>query len=245
MYSYLYSAGRWWSSYVATIDKKTGLNKQAIEQKVIQEVVLPDVSEMNHTLINKISTLFSHSCLFQNSILHKMLKLGFCYFKPIFLNVVLIGCNISSLVLVICLSWYLHLKLSHESLTFGDKREQVFGLHIKRKLPDTLEATWSFQTFKRPISEYLGAKYKWKVISYMNNARVLLCNRPNLGFSLNFYFIVINYYFYCKFCAFLSTLYVLGFLFIPEWIKQTIMSQAFQVSKMGCERPFWLNWYLF
>ena len=33
-------------------------------------------------------------------------------------NAVIIRCNIFSLVLVICLRWYLHLKLSHEFLTF-------------------------------------------------------------------------------------------------------------------------------
>ena len=48
-----------------------------------------------------ISSLFSHFCLFQNAVLQKILKLGFL-----------------SLVLVISLSWYLHLTVSHEFLTF-------------------------------------------------------------------------------------------------------------------------------
>ena len=67
-----------------------------------------------------IRSLFSQFCSFQNSILHKMLKLGSWNFKPIFFseNAVFIGCNFSSLVLVICLSWYLHLKPFHEFLTF-------------------------------------------------------------------------------------------------------------------------------
>ena len=38
------------------------------------------------SLFQKISSLFNHFCLFQNAILHKMLKLGFLNFKPIFLR---------------------------------------------------------------------------------------------------------------------------------------------------------------
>ena len=38
------------------------------------------------SLLHIISSLFSHFCLFQTAILHKMLKLGFWNFKPIFLR---------------------------------------------------------------------------------------------------------------------------------------------------------------
>ena len=63
--------------------------------------------------------LIHHFSLFQNAILHKMLKLGFWNFKPIFLRMQFsLVAAFFSLVLVICLSWYLHLKLSHEFLAF-------------------------------------------------------------------------------------------------------------------------------
>ena len=60
------------------------------------------------------SALFSHFCLFQNAILHNMLKLGFWNFKPIFLRMQfsLVG-TFFSLVLVISLSWYFHLTFSY------------------------------------------------------------------------------------------------------------------------------------
>ena len=66
-----------------------------------------------------ISSLLSHFYLFQNAILHKMFKLGLWNFKPIFLRMKFSFVEtFFSLVLVICLSWYLHLKLSNEFLTF-------------------------------------------------------------------------------------------------------------------------------
>ena len=62
--------------------------------------------------------LFSHFCLFQNAVLHKMLKLGFWTFNSIFLRIQFsLVTTFFSLVLVICLSWYLHLTLSYEFLT--------------------------------------------------------------------------------------------------------------------------------
>ena len=49
----------------------------------------------------------------------KMLNLGFWKFKPIFLRIQFsLVATFFSLFLVICLSWYLHLTLSHEFLTF-------------------------------------------------------------------------------------------------------------------------------
>ena len=62
-----------------------------------------------------ISSFFSHLYLFQNTIF----KLGFWNFKAIFPRMqILLVRTFFSLVLVICLSWYLHLKLSHEFLLF-------------------------------------------------------------------------------------------------------------------------------
>ena len=64
-----------------------------------------------------ISFLFSHFCLFQNAILHKMVKLGFLSFKSIFLRMQFsLVATFFSLVLVISLSWYLHLTISYLTL---------------------------------------------------------------------------------------------------------------------------------
>ena len=66
-----------------------------------------------------ISSLFIFFFLFQNAILNKMLKLGFWNFRPIFLQMQFsLVATFFSLVLIICLSGYLILTLSHEFLTF-------------------------------------------------------------------------------------------------------------------------------
>ena len=66
-----------------------------------------------------ISSLFCHFHLFQNAILHKLLKWGFWNFNPIFLRMRFSSVEtIFSLVFVISSSWYLHLTLSREFLTF-------------------------------------------------------------------------------------------------------------------------------
>ena len=92
-----------------------------------------------------ISSFFCHFCLFQNTILHKMLKLGFWNFKPIFLWFHWLQ-YFFSLVLVISLSWYLHLTISYLTIVTWN-----FG------------SQWSFQTFKRSPSDRFGPKYKSKV----------------------------------------------------------------------------------
>ena len=103
--------------------------------------------------LHRISFLFSHFCLLQNAILHKLLKLGFWNFKPIFLRMQF------SLVATFFFS------------SFGYQFELIFAfifahLHLTwHYLPGTLEAKWSFQTFKRPPSDWLGPKYKSKVTS--------------------------------------------------------------------------------
>ena len=70
-------------------------------------------------------------------------------------------------------------------LIFGDKSVRLLDFHIWNELPDTLEAKWSFQAFKRPLSGWFGFKYKWKVSRYMDNTKVLLRSRLILGFNLN------------------------------------------------------------
>ena len=47
-----------------------------------------------------------------------------------------------------------------------------------------MEAKWSFQTFERPLSNWFGPNYKCKVSSYMDNTKVQLGSKPNLGCNL-------------------------------------------------------------
>ena len=61
--------------------------------------------------------------------------------------------------------------LQHFFSNFGYQFELIFAfifahLHLTwHYLPGTLVAKWSFQTFKRPPSDWLGPKYKSKVTS--------------------------------------------------------------------------------
>ena len=62
---------------------------------------------------HKISFLFRNVCMFQNVILDKMLEIGFWKLKPIFPRMQFsLAARFLSLVLVICLSWCLNLKLA-------------------------------------------------------------------------------------------------------------------------------------
>ena len=66
-----------------------------------------------------ISSLFSQFCLCQSAIYYKMLRAGFWNFKPIFLRIQFsLVATFFSLVFVMCMSWYFHLKLSQVFLTF-------------------------------------------------------------------------------------------------------------------------------
>ena len=68
--------------------------------------------------LHRISSLFSYFCLFKKVILQKILKLRFWKFKLVFLRMQFsLIATLFALVLVICLSWFLHLKLSQEFLT--------------------------------------------------------------------------------------------------------------------------------
>ena len=68
-------------------------------------------------LLEQHQLLIQPLLLFQNAIFHKILKLGFWNFKPIFLRMqFLLVATFSSLVLVISLSWYFHLTISYLTL---------------------------------------------------------------------------------------------------------------------------------
>ena len=79
------------------------------------------------TPLHIMSSLLSQNCLFQNAILHKMLKLGFWNFKSIFLRMQYsLVTTFFSLVLVISLSWYLHLIISYLTLVTWHSGSQMF-----------------------------------------------------------------------------------------------------------------------
>ena len=63
-----------------------------------------------------LSDLMVYFCQLQNAILHNV-EASFEIFSPFF-SECSFHCDIFSLLLVICLSWNLHVKLSHEFLTF-------------------------------------------------------------------------------------------------------------------------------
>ena len=87
----------------------------------------------------------------------------------------------------------LHLKLSRDFLTFisfniwRQKGKCIRSLHLDLVTLVTLEAKWSFQLLKRLLSDWFGPKYKSKVSGYMDNTKVLLRSRLNLGFKLNYF----------------------------------------------------------
>ena len=74
--------------------------------------------------------------------------------------------------------------------------QQYIGLHIWNYLPDTLGAKWSFQAFKRPLSDYLDLStiaklaVKWIILKCYYLVNVILGS------------ILIILVFYCEFSAF-------------------------------------------
>ena len=72
------------------------------------------------SLLNIISSSFSHFCLFQNAILHKMLRLGFWNFKPTFLRMQL------SFVVTFFFFWFWLFELIFASKTVP----WVFNIYI-------------------------------------------------------------------------------------------------------------------
>ena len=74
-----------------------------------------------------------------------------------------------------------------------------------------------FPTFKRPLSDRFGSKYKYKVTSYVDNNRVLRRSTLNLGFNLNYCINVC----YCKFYAFrIVVLYTAYFYFFYSRVNK-------------------------
>ena len=135
--------------------------------------------------LHRISSLFSYFCLFRKAILQKNLKIRFWNFKLIFLRMQFsLVPTFFSLVLVICLSWYLHLKLSHDLLTlvsFNIWRYKFTSgaIYVTLWNPNGLSKRLEYQLI------WTGPKYKCKVRSYMDSTKVLLRSRLNLGFSLS------------------------------------------------------------
>ena len=115
-------------------------------------------------LLHIVSSFFSHFCLFQIAILHKMLKLGFWNFKPIFLRMQFsLVAIFFSLVLIISLSWYFHLTISYLTLW------KPTGLFKNLK---------GLQVIVLDLSTSPKLAVKWLI---------LLSIRINLGFNLNFF----------------------------------------------------------
>ena len=81
-----------------------------------------------------INFLLSHLCLFQNAILHKMLKV--LKFKPIFLRIqfslvtTFFSLVLADICLDISLSWYLHLTISYLTLVSWHKPNGL-SKHLK------------------------------------------------------------------------------------------------------------------
>ena len=59
--------------------------------------------------------------------------------------------------------------------------QEYLDFHIRSYLPRTLGAKWSFQTFKKPLSDCFGPKCKCKDSSYIDNTKVLLRSKLNLS----------------------------------------------------------------
>ena len=128
------------------------------------------------SLLHIISSLFSHFCLFQTAILHKMLKLGFWNFKPIFLRMQFsLVATFFSLVLVISLSWYFHLTISYLTLW----KSNGLSKHLK-----------GHQVIGLDLSTSPKLAVKWIIIKWYYVV------------DLIFDSIWIILVFYCKFCAF-------------------------------------------
>ena len=107
--------------------------------------------------LHVVSSLFSHFCLFQNAILHKILKLGFWNFKPICLRMQF------SLVTIFFFS------------SFGYQFELIFASY--NQLPDTIYLTlWKpnglskqsngHQVIGRDLSTSPELAVKWIILNW-------------------------------------------------------------------------------
>ena len=114
--------------------------------------------------------------LFQNAILHKMLKLGFWNFKSIFLRMQFsLVATFFSLVLVISLSWYFHLTISYLTLW----KPNGLSKHLK-----------GHQVIGLDLSTSPKLAVKWIILKWYYVVDLILDS------------IWIILVFYCKFCAF-------------------------------------------
>ena len=146
--------------------------------------------------------------------------LRFWNFKPSFLRMqFLLAAIFFSLVLVICLSWYLQLKLSHDPLT-----RVSFNIWRYKFTSGAIYLTlWKPNGISKRLKDqsiWTGPKYKCKVSSYMDSTKVLLRGRLNLGFNLNYFS------FCCKFWAFrIILVYISYFWFFLSENKYTKHTQ--------------------
>ena len=93
--------------------------------------------------------------------------------------------------LVISLSRYFYLKQSYEistlyHLTLEEKSVRALSLHLEL-IATHFGNQMVFPTFKKPLTDWLGPKCKYKVSIYMDNIKVLICGRFNFGFVLNYF----------------------------------------------------------
>ena len=121
------------------------------------------------------------------------MKIRFRNFKLIFVRMQFsLVPTFFSLVLVICLSWYFHLKLSHDLLT-------LVSLNIwKYKFSSgaIYLTLWKKNDLSKRLkgkSKWTGPKYKCKVSSYMDSTNALLHGRINLGFNLSIIVFIVNF----------------------------------------------------
>ena len=114
LHAYLAGWGWWMQALSVPCDQKFSCKWNLSFFKVVPPNRLPFYLGSPFHIIK---SLFNRFYLFQNAILHKILKLRCWHFNHFSWNAVFIGCNIF-FCFVICLSWYLHIKLSHELLTF-------------------------------------------------------------------------------------------------------------------------------
>ena len=139
----------------------------------------------------KFLRVFSLFCLFQNTILHKMVKLGFWNFTSTSLRIqfLLVAASFLSSAY---LSWYLHLKyvswrFNIYNLSFGDKSVRIY-LRIWNQLPETLKTKWFFQIFKRSVSDWFEFKFNFKFVHlellfftmYLFKKFYSIMNKPNI-----------------------------------------------------------------
>ena len=137
------------------------------------------------SLLHIISSLFIHFFLFQNAILHKMLKLGFWNFKPIFLRMQFsLVATFFSLVLVISLSWYFHLTISYLTLW----KPNGLSKHLK-----------GHQVIGLDLSTSPKLAVKWIILKWYYVVDLILDS------------IWIILVFYCKFCAFKIILFYIAY----------------------------------